>query len=261
MWKTIKLMCPSLSISLIAYSLSTWYITWHTPPITSQLRHVVYFAYSLSDVTSRDVCDQSQVGNVAWCTSPARNPLTPHTIASHRSVGGNTPQEQVHIAQLFGAKLLPKSTAFQNYISLFFGFTPKISGPAAQNGHRPGLSWTPVVTPFVPLSTRHKKYPQNTNFHSFSTFRAIFSMHSSGGTKGLNYRVQSSWVTRPVPLLLAARVHKFSTTLKLFLMLRTHDLAQAIFCCFQHWRTLFVVAHFQVVPFLQQRFPVVTTNP
>jgi len=45
-----------------------------------------------------------------------------------------------------------------------------------------------------------------------------------------------------------------TTTLKLFLMLRTHlTLHQAIFGCFQHWRTLFVVAHFQVVPLLQQR--------
>jgi hypothetical protein len=46
-----------------------------------------------------------------------------------------------------------------------------------------------------------------------------------------------------------------TTTLKLFLMLHTHlTLHQAIFGCFQHWRTLFVVAHFQVVPLLQQRF-------
>ena len=45
-----------------------------------------------------------------------------------------------------------------------------------------------------------------------------------------------------------------TTTLKLFLMLRTHLISQqAIFGCFQHWRTLFVVAHFQVVPLLQQR--------
>ena len=46
-----------------------------------------------------------------------------------------------------------------------------------------------------------------------------------------------------------------TTTLKLFLMLRTHLTShQAIFGCFQHWRTPFVVAHFQVVPVLQQRF-------
>ena len=42
-----------------------------------------------------------------------------------------------------------------------------------------------------------------------------------------------------------------TTTLKLFLMLRTHLTShQAIFGCFQHWRTLFVVEHFQVVPLL-----------
>ena len=46
-----------------------------------------------------------------------------------------------------------------------------------------------------------------------------------------------------------------TTTLKLFLMLRTHLTSHlAIFGCFQQWRTLFVVAHFQVVPLLQQRF-------
>jgi len=46
-----------------------------------------------------------------------------------------------------------------------------------------------------------------------------------------------------------------TTTLKLFLMLRTYLTShQTIFGCFQHWRTLFVVAHFQVVPLLQQRF-------
>ena len=46
-----------------------------------------------------------------------------------------------------------------------------------------------------------------------------------------------------------------TTTLKLFLMLRTHLTSnQAIFGCFQHWRTLFVVAHFQVVLHLQQWF-------
>ena len=45
------------------------------------------------------------------------------------------------------------------------------------------------------------------------------------------------------------------TTLKLFLMLGTHLTShQAVFGCFQHWRTLFVVAHFQVVPILQRRF-------
>ena len=46
-----------------------------------------------------------------------------------------------------------------------------------------------------------------------------------------------------------------TTTLKLFLMLRTHLTShQAILGCFQHWRTLFMVAYFQVVPLLQQRF-------
>jgi hypothetical protein len=43
--------------------------------------------------------------------------------------------------------------------------------------------------------------------------------------------------------------------LKLFPMLRTHLTShQEIFGCFQHWRTLFVVVHFQVVLLLQQRF-------
>ena len=46
-----------------------------------------------------------------------------------------------------------------------------------------------------------------------------------------------------------------TTTLKLFLTLRTHLTShQAIFGCFQHWRTPFVVAYFQVIPLLQQRF-------
>src|SRR5215470_10779955 len=46
-----------------------------------------------------------------------------------------------------------------------------------------------------------------------------------------------------------------TTTLKLFLMLRTHLTSHlAIFGCFQQCRTLFVVAHFQVVLLLQQRF-------
>ena len=45
------------------------------------------------------------------------------------------------------------------------------------------------------------------------------------------------------------------TPLKLFLMLRTHLTSHlAIFGRFQQWRTLFVVAHFQVIPLLQQRF-------
>ena len=45
-----------------------------------------------------------------------------------------------------------------------------------------------------------------------------------------------------------------TTTLKLFLVLCTHLTShQAIFGCFQHW-TLFVVARFQVVLLLQQRF-------
>ena len=53
-----------------------------------------------------------------------------------------------------------------------------------------------------------------------------------------------------------------TTTLKLFLMLRTHlTLHLAIFGCFQHWRTLFVVAHFQVVPLLQQRFSSCQNEP
>jgi len=46
-----------------------------------------------------------------------------------------------------------------------------------------------------------------------------------------------------------------TTTLKLFLMLGTHPTShQAIFGYFQYRRTLFVVAHFQVVLLLQQRF-------
>jgi len=46
-----------------------------------------------------------------------------------------------------------------------------------------------------------------------------------------------------------------TTTSKLFLVLRTHLTShQAIFGCFQQWRTLFVVVHFQVVTLLQQRF-------
>ena len=57
-----------------------------------------------------------------------------------------------------------------------------------------------------------------------------------------------------ITLLLIGRLAftSFSTTsLKLFLMLRTHLTShQAIFGCFQHWRTLFVVEHFQVVPLL-----------
>ena len=46
-----------------------------------------------------------------------------------------------------------------------------------------------------------------------------------------------------------------TTTLKLFLMLGIHLTShQVIFGCFQHWRTLFVVAHFQVVLLLQKQF-------
>jgi len=61
-----------------------------------------------------------------------------------------------------------------------------------------------------------------------------------------------------ITLLLIGRLAftSFSTTsLKLFLMLRTHLTShQAIFGCFQHWRTFIVVASFQVVHLLQQRF-------
>ena len=46
-----------------------------------------------------------------------------------------------------------------------------------------------------------------------------------------------------------------TTTLKLFLMPRAHlTYHQEIFGCFQHWRTLFVVTHFRIVPLLQQPF-------
>ena len=68
-----------------------------------------------------------------------------------------------------------------------------------------------------------------------------------------------SWVLSSATLLLIGLLvftsFSMTTTLKLFLTLRTHLTShQAIFGCFQHWRTLFVVAYFQVVPLLQQRF-------
>lgn len=46
-----------------------------------------------------------------------------------------------------------------------------------------------------------------------------------------------------------------TTPLKSFLMLRTYlTLHQEIFGCFQRWRTLSVVAHFQIVLLSQQQF-------
>ena len=158
----------------VTYICSPCYITWRTPsPSTNH-----------ESATSRGVCP------------PPKTPLTPHTKASHRSVGGNTLQRQVHITslQIFGAKILPTSTAahifFKMFSKLHFSnFRAHVqiwAESTPQNGDSPIKSWTPNVTPFVPSSERHQNYSRNIKFH-FSTFRPLFQCLIQGWTKRLKY--------------------------------------------------------------------------
>jgi len=55
------------------------------------MHHVTYATYH-EPVTSRGVLRLFLNRMLHHVTSPAKNPLTPYTIASHRSVGANTPQ-------------------------------------------------------------------------------------------------------------------------------------------------------------------------
>ena len=84
--------------------------------------------------------------------------------------------------------------------------------------------------------------------------RSFFQHCVKNGPKRLQL---CSLITKTLLLIGRLGLTSFSstTTLKLFLTLRTHLTShQVIFGCFQHWRTLFMVTHFQVIPLLQQRF-------
>ena len=98
---------------------------------------------------------------------------------------------------------------------------------------------------------------QEYNSDGWDLWRCVTKFLPALREKGPKRLQLCSFITTMLLLIRRLVFTSFSTTttLKLFLMLPTHLTShQAIFVCFQHWRTLFVVAHFQVIPLLQQRF-------
>ena len=137
------------------------------------------------------------VGNVTWCTSPAKNPINSiHQGITSFSQRQHSPAAGPHRSSpLFGAKFLPTSTAAhrfskyisQNYIFKFEGLHPKFLGP------RPKMVTALAVHELQPL--RPLYHPPQGIKNTVETSDLIFSRRFDhffrcllqGGTKGLNY--------------------------------------------------------------------------
>jgi len=193
------------------------YATYHEP-VTSRgvlrlflnrmLHHVTY-ATNHESATSRGVRHPPKPIN------SIHHSVTSFSRRQHSSAVG--PHHSSPLCLALNFYHLRQLTGFQNYIfltftniygfwklhfSIFWVYTQNFWARAPKRSQ----AWSQELRSLRPLyhSPQGIKNTLKIQNFNFSSFRPLISMPSSGGTKGLNYRVQSSWVTSPVPLLLTA---------------------------------------------------------